>query len=181
MKSNCPFEKKEQLQILQSHNEGEKAKRDDERNARIASIAKINSLNQSKLTSLLVQSKLQLQSEQNVHTVSNQYFDRRRSVITKNTNDWNEKYRNNIGDATTTLKNLTDRIESASREFIELTPKKEEAAELLKLEIVRDVKRTKQTEIRSTQELFMGKLKVLYMLHVIRRGRFPRRKKRGKK
>jgi anti-sigma-K factor RskA len=41
---------KENFQVIQSKNEGKKAKRDDEKNSRIAAITKINSLTQSKIT-----------------------------------------------------------------------------------------------------------------------------------
>jgi flagellar biosynthesis GTPase FlhF len=147
----------------------------------MAGVKKLNELNQADLRQEVVDSRMSNENEQHVHKVASDFFDRRKTKVTTALNEWTEKYEKESKDKTAQLKALTDRIETATRDHFELKPQKEKAAELLILELERDKQRTIQEELRSQQEAFMGKLKVLYMLHVARRGRLPRKKKKGKK
>lgn len=158
-------EQKELLMQKQSDNDAEKAKRDDERNARMAALMKMNNLAQSALTKQLRAAKLALENEHRVHGETMSFFNRRRQKIADQTQEWQERYDTNVGRETKTLKDLNDRIETATRNFATLKPKKEESARLLALEEVRDQKRTNQKEIYAQQVRFMNKLKLLFVLH----------------
>ncbi|KAK8884990.1 hypothetical protein M9Y10_044118 [Tritrichomonas musculus] len=174
---------KEQKEILvqkQSENEAEKAKRDDERNARMEAIMKMNQIAQGKLTKQLKSAKYEANNEQRVHSETKSYFQRRRAKINEETKYWTEKYDTESNDKTREFQNLTDRIEKATTEHIILKPKKEEGEKLLKLELVRSEERARQIEIYSQQVSFMNKLKVLYVLRNRLRGPLPK-PKGGKK
>jgi hypothetical protein len=159
---------KEQKEILiqkQSDNDAEKAQRDDERNARMASLMKASNLATSKLTKQLVAAKRALENERRVHDESVQFFNRRRAKIAQATQERQEKYDKDTTQEAKTLKGLTDRIEKATREYTVLKPKKEESDRLLKLEIVRSFGRAKQNEVFAQQVRFMNKIKLIFILH----------------
>lgn len=173
-------EKKELLMQIQSHNDAEKAQRDDERNAHLAAVMKMNQLTQSKLTKQMRAAKMALENEHRVHGETSAYFQRRRNRISEMTQQWTERYERETTDKTKELKSLTDRIEKATREFAILKPKKEESDRLLKLELVRSEFRAKQNEIYAQQKNFMDKVKLLYVLHARLRGPLPKpRRRRG--
>jgi hypothetical protein len=109
---------KEQKEILiqkQSDNDAEKAKCDDERNARMASLMKMNSLATSKLTKQLGAAKLALEKERRVHDERVQFFNRRIAKIAQAMQERQEKYDKDTTREAKTLKGLTDRIEKAPR------------------------------------------------------------------
>lgn len=158
-------EQKELLLQKQSDNSAEKAQRDDERNAHLAAIIKTNKLAESKLAKQMETARLASETEQNVYRETLSFFARREGKVRAETQNWQEKYDTNTTREARTLKELTDRIEKATREFISLKPRKEESAKNLVLETVRDKGRTQQTENYSQQERFMEKLKLLFVLH----------------
>jgi hypothetical protein len=159
---------KEQKEVLiqkQSDNDAEKAQRDDERNARMASMMKANGLATSKLTKQLVAAKRALENERRVHDESCQFFNRRRAKIAQDTQFRQEKYDKDTTAEAKTLKGLTDRIEKATKDYTVLKPKREESERLLKLETVRSLERARQNEVFAQQLRFMNKVKLIFILH----------------
>ncbi|KAH0789051.1 IQ motif, EF-hand binding site [Histomonas meleagridis] len=174
-------EQKEQLIQIQSHNDAEKAQRDDERNAHLAAVAKMNQLSQSALTKQMRDAKMMLENEHRVHSETLAYFNRRRTKISEMSQEWQQKYESETKLKKTELRELTDRIEKATKEYEELKPKKEEAEQQLKLELERSKQRAKQNEILAEQKAFMDKVKLLYCLRHRIRGPLPKPKPKKKK
>jgi hypothetical protein len=174
-------EQKELLMQKQSDNDAEKAQRDDEREARMAAAIKMNSLTASRLTKQLVAAQRALENERHVHDESMQFFARRRSKIQQDTQERQEKYDKDTTQEVRTLKSLTDRIESATKEFAILQPKKEESDRLLKLETVRSITRAKETEVFAQQVRFMNKVKLVFILHAKIVPPPVQKKRRGRK
>jgi hypothetical protein len=175
---------KEQRELLiqkQSDNDAEKAQRDDERNARMASLMKANSITTSKLTKQLVAAKRALENERRVHDEACQFFNRRRAKIAQDTQARQEKYDKDTIAEAKTLKGLTDRIEKATKEYAILKPKREESERLLKLETVRSLGRAKQNEIVAQQLRFMNKIKLIFILHAKIVPPPVQKKRRGRK
>jgi hypothetical protein len=174
---------KEQKEILLqkiSDNDAEKAQRDDERNAHLAAVMKMNNLTQSKLTKQMRAAKLALENEHRVHGETVAFFARRRAKIADETAARQDKYDRDTSAESKRLKGLTDRIEKATREYAILKPKKEESDRLLKLELVRSLGRAKQNEIYAQQVRFLNKIKLVFMLHA-RVVPPPATKKKGRK
>lgn len=174
-------EHKDQLAAVLSMNETEAARRNDELQAREGAVRRMNELTQAKLARQSRELRMIQETEGHVHDISLKYFERRRQTIGTMTQEWEERYQRETTDKKAELKRLTDRIEKATRDTIELEPKKEESEQLLKLEQVRDKQRAMQNENLSQMERFMGKLKVVYALHARKRGPLPRPKKRRRR
>jgi hypothetical protein len=158
-------EQKEILMQKQSDNDAEKAKRDDEKNARMESLVKMNTLLESKLKKQRMAAQRALENEKHVHGEAVAFFDRRRAKIAEQTQIRQERYDNDTTREAKTLKGLTDRIEKATREFAILKPKREESEKLLKLETVRSLERARQNEVFAQQQRFMNKIKLIFILH----------------
>jgi hypothetical protein len=174
-------EQKEQLVQKQTDNDAEKAKRDDERNARMAAVMKMNALATGKLTKQLVAAKRAVENERHVHDETCQFFNRRRAKIAQDTQERQEKYDRDTTREAKTLKGLTDRIEKATKEFAILKPKREESERLLKLETVRSFGRAKQNEVFAQQLRFMNKIKLIFILHAKVVPPPVQKKRRGRK
>ncbi|EAY08076.1 hypothetical protein TVAG_463560 [Trichomonas vaginalis G3] len=171
---------KEELQQTQARIEDVKANRDDERQARLEAQQNMNELNQSRLTQQVINAKLQLQNEKNVHSVTLSYFDRRRAHINQMMKEWTDKYETDVKAETEKLQGFKRRIDAATTDYNELKPEKEEAERLMHLETERAKERAKQNEMRNSQTTVMNKIKILYLLHSKIRGPLPK-PKRGKK
>jgi DNA repair exonuclease SbcCD ATPase subunit len=174
-------EQKELLIQKQTDNDAEKAKRDDERNARAAALSKMNSLAHGFLSKQLMVAKLALENENHVHGESCQFFNRRRAKIAQDTQERQEKYDKDTTREAKTLKGLTDRIEKATKGYAILKPKREESERLLKLETVRSFGRAKQNEVFAQQLRFMNKIKLIFILHAKVVPPPVQKKRRGKK
>ena len=173
---------KEELQQTQSRIEDVKANRDDERQARLAAQANMNELNQSRLTKQVMDARLQLNNETNVHNVTLSYFTRRSQKINAMLKEWTEKYEKDTKIEKDKLDGFKRRIETATADYTELKPEKEEAERLMKLEIQRSEERAAQLETRHAQTKVMNKLKAIFLLHSVIRGPLPKPKRgKGKK